>query len=351
MELGKKIKQLRFRSQLTQEQLAERLGIAPQSVSKWENSVAMPDITLLPQIAEVFGVSIDELFDLSVDHRFNRIENRMDAEEELPQDVFCEYEEFLKTQLTSAQYKKRATELIAYLYWHRMNSYGIKAARHAKDAIRLSPGEKGCQWILQKTDGHIAWDWNIRNHSSAIEFYRGLAEANPDVRSPYLYLIDNLLADHRADEAERWLEKLCKLSDSNPVMNEIYRAHIALARFDEKSADKIIEELVAAHPDDFVCLFEAAQYYAEKCGYDKAIDCYERSFAAEPRRPRFTDELYAIADICEIRGEFSKAADTCDRILDLLENEWGLTEADDSQIVHVRERKAKLLEKAGNGMR
>lgn len=37
MELGKKIKQLRFRSGRTQEQLAERLGISPQSVSKWEN--------------------------------------------------------------------------------------------------------------------------------------------------------------------------------------------------------------------------------------------------------------------------------------------------------------------------
>ena len=61
MELGKKIKQLRFKAGLTQEQLAEKLGIGAQSVSKWENAVAMPDITALPLLAEIFGVSIDDL--------------------------------------------------------------------------------------------------------------------------------------------------------------------------------------------------------------------------------------------------------------------------------------------------
>ncbi len=41
MELGKKIKQLRFKACLTQEQLAEKLSISPQSVSKWETAVAI----------------------------------------------------------------------------------------------------------------------------------------------------------------------------------------------------------------------------------------------------------------------------------------------------------------------
>ena len=88
MELGKKIRQLRFKAGLTQEQLAEHVGVSPQSVSKWENAVAMPDITALPLLAEVFGVSIDDLFDLTAEQRLNRIENRMDVEEELPQDIF-----------------------------------------------------------------------------------------------------------------------------------------------------------------------------------------------------------------------------------------------------------------------
>ncbi len=344
MELGKKIRQLRFKAQLTQEQLAEKLGIGPQSVSKWENSVAMPDITALPLLAEIFGVSIDELFDLNDEQRLNRIENSLDITEDLPQDLFREYEDYLKGQLENETNRQRATGLIAYLYWHRMNSCAQKAARYAKDSIRNEPGVKDCQWVLQRAEGHAAWDWNMNNHTKAVEFYRELVEEHPDVRLPYLYLIDNLLADHRADEAEKYLDRASRLPDARPVMVQVYRAHIALARFDEKTADRIIEELTAAHPDDSVCLFEAAQYYAEKCGYEKAVEYYERSFEKEERRPRFTDELMGIADIYEIKGEYRKAAETYDRIIDLLENEWGFTE--DTGLEHARKEKARLLEKA-----
>ena len=344
MELGKKIRQLRFKAGLTQEQLAEHMGVSPQSVSKWENAVAMPDITALPLLAEVFGVSIDDLFDLTAEQRLNRIENRMDVEEELPQDIFWEYEEFLKTQLSDAQNKKRATELLANLYWHRMNSYGEKAARFAKDAVRLSPDEKGCQWILQKAEGHAAWDWNESNHTKAIGFWREVTAANPESRLSYLYLLDNLLADHRADEAEEVLAKLCALKDTRPVINEVYRAHIALARFDEPAADRIIEELVAEHADDFACLFEAAQYYAAKCDYEKAIALYEKSFENEPRRPRFWDELMGIADIYEIMGDYGKAAQTYGRVIGLLENEWGMTE--ETALQYAKDEKMRLLTKA-----
>ena len=80
MEIGKKIKQLRCKAGLTQEQLASRLGISAQSVSKWENSITMPDITLLPSLTGELGVSIDELFDLTVNQRLQRIEKLIDIE-------------------------------------------------------------------------------------------------------------------------------------------------------------------------------------------------------------------------------------------------------------------------------
>ncbi|MBQ6274046.1 MAG: helix-turn-helix domain-containing protein [Oscillospiraceae bacterium] len=346
MELGKKIKQLRFKAGLTQEQLADKLGIGPQSVSKWENAVAMPDISTLPLLAEIFGVSIDDLFDLTTEQRLNRIENRMDAEEELPADIFREFESFLQTELQDAKNRQRATELIAYLYWHRSNADAQRASRYAKEAIRREPAKKSCQWILNKTDGHAVWDWNMGNHSKAIDFYRGVVEADPSVAPPYMYLIDNLLADHRADEAERWLDRYCALEKAHPVMKRVYRAYIALARFDEKTADRIMEELLAEQPENDAALFEAAQYYAGKADYEKAIGVYERAFAADTRRPRFQDALMGIADIYEIMGDFRKAADTYDRIIELLENEWGLTEETDSSVTVAKKEKARLLAKA-----
>ena len=344
MELGRTIKQLRLKADMTQEQLGEKLGVSAQSVSKWENGAAMPDITALPLIAETFGVSIDDLFDLTVEQRLSRIENRLDIENELPQDVFREYEDYLKSQMEDAAHRKRATQLTAYLYWHRMNADGQKVSRYAREAIRMAPAEKECQWMLQKAEGHAAWDWNIHNHSKAVDFYRQLVEENPDIRLPYLYLLDNLLADHRTKEAEIYLKRYETLKDANPVIAGVYRAHIALARFDEPEADRIMAELGEQYPDDFVYLFEAAQYYALKCDYDKAIALYEHSFETETRRPRFQDELMAIADIYEIQGNYSKAAQTYDRIIDLLKNEWGLKE--DTSLRHAEKEKARLLAKA-----
>ena len=344
MEIGKKIRQLRYKAGITQEQLADRVGVGPQAVSKWENDVAMPDITALPLLAETFGVSIDELFDLSAEQRLNRIENRMDMEDELPQDVFMEYEEFLKAQLAASDSRERVTDLLANLYWHRMNSFGRKAARYAKEAVRMDPDKKGCQWILCKAEGHAVWDWNVSNHTAAIDFYREVLKDAPDSWLTCCYLLDNLLADHRADEAEEVLRHMSGLKDSRPVINQVYRAHIALARFDEKTADRIIEELLAEHGGESACLFEAAQYYAAKCDYDKAIECYERSFENEQRRPRFQDELMGIADIYRIRGDYRRAAETYDRIIDLLENEWRLTE--EVELQEAKKIRADLIAKA-----
>ena len=342
MELGKKIKQLRFKAGLTQDQLAQKLGIGPQSVSKWENAVAMPDISTLPLLAEIFGVTIDDLFDLSAEQRLNRIENSLDIEKELPQDLFRDYEDFLKLQLSSAEHQKRATDLLAYLYWHRMNSFAQKVRRWAKESIRLAPGEKGNQWMLSMAEGHAVWDWNMANHTQAIEFYKELAAANPKDLMPCVYLMDNLIADHRTKEAEELLTRLPGLGEK-PVLVEVYRAHIALARFDEPEADRIMEALLAEHPEDDICLFEAAQYYARKCDYDKAIALYEKEFALDPRRPRFQDALMAISDIHEIRGDYKKAAETYDRIVELLEKEWGLTEEVELQVA--KDKRAKLLAK------
>lgn len=59
--MGKRIMQLRKEKGYTQEQLAELVGVSAQAVSKWENDVSCPDISILPQLAEVLGVSTDEL--------------------------------------------------------------------------------------------------------------------------------------------------------------------------------------------------------------------------------------------------------------------------------------------------
>ena len=63
MSLSKNIKRLRTEKKLTQEQLAASLGVSSQAVSKWENNDTYPDGSLLVPLANLFEVSLDELFD------------------------------------------------------------------------------------------------------------------------------------------------------------------------------------------------------------------------------------------------------------------------------------------------
>ncbi|MCH5286457.1 MAG: helix-turn-helix transcriptional regulator [Christensenellaceae bacterium] len=62
INIGETIAKLRHERNMTQEALAETLCVSPQTISKWENSVNLPDVQMLPLIADVFGVRIDALF-------------------------------------------------------------------------------------------------------------------------------------------------------------------------------------------------------------------------------------------------------------------------------------------------
>ncbi|MCR5264771.1 MAG: helix-turn-helix domain-containing protein [Clostridiales bacterium] len=73
MTFGQIIKKLRREADYTQETLADLLAISPQAVSRWECDQAMPDIALLPRIANLFGVSADYLLGIDFESRERRI--------------------------------------------------------------------------------------------------------------------------------------------------------------------------------------------------------------------------------------------------------------------------------------
>lgn len=81
LKIGEKIKELRKAQNVTQEKLADYLNVSAQAVSKWENGLTLPDITLLPKLADFFGVSADEL--LNVKPAENDLELRQYEEQYL----------------------------------------------------------------------------------------------------------------------------------------------------------------------------------------------------------------------------------------------------------------------------
>ena len=348
MEIGNKIKQLRHKYSMTQDQLAGILSISPQSISKWETGITMPDITLLPKLAEAFGITIDELFDLSVDQKLQRIERRIDLEEEFSSDIFHEYETFLKNQLDENIDRTRILSLLAHLYHHRVTSDCAKVSKYAREAMMRNPEKKDCQWLLQKAEGAHVWDWNIGNHTGIIEFYKSVIKSDtitPKTPMPYYEVMDNLIADHRVDEARYYLGEYKKLPAHKPVLVPVYEAYIAMAEYNPKKSDRIMSEALEKFSDNSDFLFEYAQYCAKKCDYRQAIEFYEQSFAAnENKKPRFTDALHGIAIIYEILGDNKQAIETYDRMIACIKDEWGYNDGD-AAITEAEREKIRLQNK------
>ena len=74
LTIGKNLKRLRREKNITQDQLADILGVSYQSVSRWETGLCYPDIELLPTISDFFGVSVDKLIgvDKSIEQKKQR---------------------------------------------------------------------------------------------------------------------------------------------------------------------------------------------------------------------------------------------------------------------------------------
>lgn len=83
--IGENIKRLRRERDLTQEEVANHLGISFQSISKWERGDGYPDITLLPSLANYFDISVDELIgmdEIALSRKYDEINQNWEEKRE-----------------------------------------------------------------------------------------------------------------------------------------------------------------------------------------------------------------------------------------------------------------------------
>lgn len=78
MSIGKNILDLRKANKITQEELADKLGVSKQSISKWENDICLPDVSLFPLIAKLFNVSIDRIFGYHIESYDDEVDKIID---------------------------------------------------------------------------------------------------------------------------------------------------------------------------------------------------------------------------------------------------------------------------------
>ena len=70
--LAKNITELRTAKGMTQLELAEKIGITDKAVSKWERDLSVPDVATLPKLAEIFGITVDELMQANMSDKKER---------------------------------------------------------------------------------------------------------------------------------------------------------------------------------------------------------------------------------------------------------------------------------------
>lgn len=334
LEIGKKIKYLRRDKGVTQEVLANHLGVTTQAVSKWENEATAPDISLLPDISVYFGVTIDELFSLTDDVKLERINNMLDRERYISNTEFNEAENFLRDIISnynnSEEDRVKATTIITWLYLHRVQEYQEKAAFYAKEGIKLAPLSSDLHKGLNNAHRVPIGDWNVMNHAERIAYYKEFIKEYPDHRTGYMWLLDALINDGCLQEARDILskyEKVIERKNDEDWRIIHYKALIELKEGYKDKANEIWNEMLNKYSNMRGPYFERAVVHSYNGEWEDAISCFEKDFELM-EKPRYSDSLDAIAKIYEITGDYQKAIETYERYIQLLENEWNITEGE-----------------------
>ena len=349
MNFSKKCKELRMKKAATQEQMAAALNLSPQAISKWENNLTLPDITLLPEISVYFGVTIDELFDLTDEKHFTRIQNMIILQETIEDSDFEYAHNFLLSHMTEAEHTELCLQLLPALYNRRADAYRKKAEYYAKEALERFPENHNNHANLNDAQQGMCGDWNLDNQAERIRYYKTFLDKNPDSAEGLQWYITELLHVGRCQEAAEAIERLEKLlarrrrTGDTACRPEVYRAKLLWEQGGHEKALERFEQLTAANPNNWLVWNFAADAYAKACLYEKAITCYEHSLAVQPN-PRYTDAPMAIAQICEIIHAPARAIAAWKTYIQILNEDWNTTEG---MYIERAKRRIEELEKQG----
>ncbi len=319
MEIGNQIKALRNRRGITQDALAQQLGVTAQAVSKWERGAATPDIGMLPDISAFFGVTIDELFALSDDTRMERIQNMLWDLRYIPQTEVDTAREFLLEKARREPNNGNPHALLAELENHIAKYHHDMAAEYAKNALQRDHTIKVAHSALTEALNGSCGDWNVSNHHEAIQFYKEFVDEHPTYISGYLWLLDPLIEAGRLNEASVYCERMAQIDRS--FRTPFYRGYISLMSGKHDEAEQHFSQMCQLYADDWCTWLSMGDIYARTGEYEKAKSCYRKSLTLQAP-PRFTDALTSIAQICEAQGDYEGAIQATKDEIALLESDW-----------------------------
>jgi len=343
MEITNKLKSLRAARGITQEALAEAMGVSAQAVSKWERGTTMPDISLLPELSVFFGVSLDELFGLTEEKEYDRIQNVIWDKRLLSHAEFDQAERWLNEKIASGYRAAECHRLKADLYNHQAGFLNMLAEDEAKAALILDPNCSGAHGELNTAMHGFIPDWCVRNHRKEIAFYQSFIAEHPDDWRAYMWLLDNLLDDGRFEEAAETIEGFVRINDTYRV--PYYRGLLLWYQGKRAEAHKIWDKMNEDYADDWCCWASLGDVAAMEQRYDDAVAIYRKCIETQPS-PKYTDGFESIAQIFEIKGDYAAAISALEEELELLKQEWNTTEGETADSVRREIERLRSVAKA-----
>lgn len=279
---SKNLKRFRLAKNMTQEQAAEALGVSTQTVSRWECNTTLPDVTILPKIASLYCVTIDDLYkenSVAYENYASRLLSVFEASHR-PEDFMQAYLEYQKL-LKSGVYTTNDLRSCGILYQYMMQVCRDKAEEIFDRVIKQGPTQDPeTYWSVRRQKGYFLWE--LSRNQETIDTFLPLVEAGSSELQEWICLVQAYTFGEQHETALEWVRK---------------------------AEDKF--------PESAILHIYAGDLLRSMKRYDEAFVHWKRALEMEPE---WCDSAYAMASCYEELGDYENAAAAYEQIADHLES-------------------------------
>lgn len=265
------LKRFRQQKNYTQEQAADILGVSSHTVSRWECNITLPDVTILPEIARLYGVTIDDLYkesSVAYENYAQRLTSVFESTHNLDDFVRAdvEFKKLIKNNSMTAY------DMFSYALIHQfMFNYSI---------------EKAFNWYDRAIEYGKSTDENAYHKArmQKMKLYSQLGKDKENIK------LQQETVDRNPNEAEEW----CLLLASYMYANEYEEAY------------KKFKSAIDIFPNEWELYIHGGDICKKLKKYDEAFEYWDK---AEKIGTRFMDGKYSKAFCYEELEQYEKAYD------------------------------------------
>lgn len=269
------LKRFRVAKNLTQEQAAEALGVSTQTVSRWECNTTLPDITILPKIAALYCVTIDDLYKETSVAYANYAQRLCSIfEDSLKPEDFLSAEIEYRKLLKSGECTIEDLRCYGFLYQKMMQVCIKKASELFDRAIQMDPAEDPeSYWATQRQKVYFLHQ--IGRTQESIETFLTRVKAGSKEIQEWICLIQAYYFAKNYDTAWAWVKKAEDKFPENAIL-KIYAGDLLHAMKRDCEAVAYWKRALEMEPDYFSAAYSLASYYEETEEYAKAFEIYNQ---------------------------------------------------------------------------